>query len=88
MVTLTIEDNTAPDLSNCGVTDEILECDGENNEAIADQWNADNIAALEACAVDGCDNDFTGQVTSDYDFGNLTSAPGLGGMLDVEYTSY
>ncbi|MGB1308620.1 MAG: DUF7507 domain-containing protein [Oceanihabitans sp.] len=84
--TLNLEDTIDPDISSCDVSDTTLECDGENNEAIADQWNADNIAALEACAADGCDNDFSGQVTSDYDFGNLTSAPGLGGMLDVEYT--
>ncbi len=86
MATLTLEDNTPPDLSSCNVIDQTVECDGTNNEAIADQWNADNIAALEACIADSCDNDFTGQVTSDYDFNNLTAAPGLGGMLDVEYT--
>ena len=83
---LTLEDTTPPSLDNCNVTDQVLECDGENNEAIADQWNAENIAALEACVADGCDNDFSGQVTSDYDFSNLSSVPGLGGMLDVEYT--
>ncbi|WP_152975552.1 gliding motility-associated C-terminal domain-containing protein [Lacinutrix himadriensis] len=82
--TLTIVDNTAPDATNC-VTDQTLDCDGENNEAIADQWNAENIAALEACVTDGCDLDFTGQITSDYNFADLSSAPGLGGMLDVQY---
>ena len=27
-------------------------------EAIADQWNLDNIAALEGCVADSCDPDF------------------------------
>ncbi|RCU56494.1 gliding motility-associated C-terminal domain-containing protein, partial [Oceanihabitans sediminis] len=84
--TLTLEDTTPPDVTACDVTDQTLNCDGENNEEIANQWNAANIAALEACAFDGCDADLTGQVTSDYNFSNLTSVPGMGGMLDVEYT--
>ena len=85
-VTLTLEDTTPPDLSGCAVTSQALECDGANNEAIADQWNADNIAALEGCVGDSCDPDFSGQVTSDYAYSNLSSTCGLGGTIAVIYT--
>jgi len=84
--TLTLEDTTPPDLSGCAVTSEALECDGANNEAIADQWNADNISALEGCVSDSCDPDFSGQVTSDYAYSNLSSTCGLGGTIAVIYT--
>ena len=84
--TLTLEDTTPPDLSGCAVTSQTLECDGVNNEAIADQWNLDNIAALEGCVADSCDPDFSGQVTSDYAFSNLSSTCGLGGTIAVIYT--
>ena len=84
--TLTLEDTTPPDLSGCAVTSQALECDGVNNEAIADQWNLDNIAALEGCVADSCDPDFSGQVTSDYAFSNLSSTCGLGGTIAVIYT--
>ena len=53
----------------------VLECT-DDNEAAADQWNADNIAALEACIADSCDPDFSGQVSSDYDFANLNTTCG------------
>jgi len=83
--TLTLEDTTPPDLSGCTVTSQALECDGANNEIIADQWNADNIAALEGCVGDSCDPDFSGQVTSDYAYSNLSSTCGLGGTIVVIY---
>ncbi len=85
-VTLTLEDTTPPDLSGCAVTSQALECDGTNNEAIADQWNLDNITAIEGCAADSCDPDFSGQVTSDYAYSNLSSTCGLGGTIAVIYT--
>ncbi|WP_298761379.1 hypothetical protein, partial [uncultured Psychroserpens sp.] len=84
--TLTLEDTTPPNLDNCSVTDQSIECSGDDNEQLANDWNAANIAALEACAADSCDTDFTGQVTSDYVYTNLVSTCGLGGTIAVVYT--
>ncbi|WP_204345936.1 gliding motility-associated C-terminal domain-containing protein [Psychroserpens algicola] len=84
--TLTLEDTVVPDLSGCSVENTTLECSDTDNESLADAWNADNIAALEACAADACDTDFTGQVTSDYDFNNLNTTCGSCGTLSVTYT--
>nr|WP_321222721.1 gliding motility-associated C-terminal domain-containing protein [uncultured Psychroserpens sp.] len=84
--TLTLEDTIAPDLTGCTVENTTLECDETENETLADAWNAENIAALEACAVDSCDEDFTGQVTSDYDFNNLNTTCGPCGTISVNYT--
>ncbi|MEM5566181.1 gliding motility-associated C-terminal domain-containing protein, partial [Psychroserpens sp. AS72] len=84
--TLTLEDTIAPDLTGCTVENTSLECDETENETLADAWNAANIAALEACAVDSCDTDFTGQVTSDYDFANLNTTCGPCGTIIVNYT--
>ncbi|WP_299892617.1 hypothetical protein, partial [uncultured Lacinutrix sp.] len=42
--TITIQDNTAPDVSTCNVVDTAVDCTATDNETIADQWNADNIA--------------------------------------------
>ncbi|MBT8277742.1 MAG: tandem-95 repeat protein [Bacteroidia bacterium] len=85
-VYLTILDDTPPVVDDCDVVDTTIECDGDNNESIADQWNADNIAELEACATDACDSDFSGQVTSDYAFANLVTTCGQGGTITVTYT--
>ena len=82
--TYLIEDVTPPNTDNCDVLDATLECDGENNEDMADQWNMDNIIALENCATDACDPNF--EVTSNYMFENLISTCGLGGTIDVIYT--
>ncbi|WP_290696286.1 gliding motility-associated C-terminal domain-containing protein, partial [Lacinutrix sp.] len=84
--TLTLEDSTGPDLSNCSVTDTTLECNGDENETLADNWNADNILALTSCGVDACDADITNTVTSDYAFVNLNSDCGAGGTIEVTYT--
>ena len=84
--TLTLEDTTPPDLVNCSVVDTTLECAGEDNESIADGWNADNIAALQTCGTDACDVDNTFVVTSDYDFNNLSVTCGVGGTMIVNYT--
>ncbi len=84
--TLTLEDTIGPDLSNCNVTDQSVDCTANDNESIADQWNADNIAALQACATDGCDDDLSSQVTSDYDFNNLNTVCGPCGNITVNYT--
>ena len=84
--TLTLEDTSAPDLTNCTVTDAAIECSGTDNETLANDWNAANIAALESCVADTCDTDFTGQITSDYDFNNLSSTCGQGGTIAVVYT--
>ena len=85
--TLTLEDTTGPDLSTCSsVTDLEVECTADDNETIADQWNADNIAALQSCPVDDCDADNTYTVTSDYDFNNLNTVCGPCGSITVTYT--
>ncbi|MEM5566032.1 hypothetical protein WNY78_12995, partial [Psychroserpens sp. AS72] len=67
---ISVVDTIAPDVTGCTVENTTLECTDTNNETLADAWNTANIAALEACAVDSCDTDFTGQVTSNYDFAN------------------
>uniref|UniRef100_UPI00260A4D83 gliding motility-associated C-terminal domain-containing protein n=1 Tax=uncultured Psychroserpens sp. TaxID=255436 RepID=UPI00260A4D83 len=85
-VTLTLEDTTPPNLDNCAVTDTSIECSGDDNEQLANDWNAANIAALESCGVDTCDTDFTGQVTSNYAYTNLVTTCGQGGTIDVVYT--
>ncbi|WP_298900099.1 hypothetical protein, partial [uncultured Psychroserpens sp.] len=59
---------------------------GDDNEQLANDWNAANIAALEACAADSCDTDLNTQVTSDYAYANLVSTCGLGGTIAVVYT--
>ncbi|MBQ0786690.1 MAG: hypothetical protein KBT69_04265, partial [Oceanihabitans sp.] len=83
---LTIEDTTPPDLSNCSVTDEILECNGTDNETIADNWNAANLLALQTCPVDACNTSPTYTVVSNYNFNNLISTCGTGGTIEVTYT--
>ncbi len=84
--TISTEDTIAPDLSTCTVENTVIECSDTENEALANAWNAANIAALEACATDTCDDDFTGQVTSDFDFNNLNTTCGPCGTLNVTYT--
>ncbi|HIC30343.1 MAG TPA: hypothetical protein EYO76_00340, partial [Flavobacteriaceae bacterium] len=82
--TLTIEDTTAPDLSTCSITDTNVECTASDNQTIADQWNADNMAALQACATDSCSSAIT--VTSNYDYNNLNTICGPCGNITVTYT--
>ncbi|WP_452231602.1 hypothetical protein, partial [Lacinutrix sp. MEBiC02595] len=55
--TLTLNDSIGPDLTACTVADETIECDGTNNETIANDWNAANILALQSCGTDACDTD-------------------------------
>ncbi|WP_109298983.1 Ig-like domain-containing protein [Aquimarina sp. AU474] len=85
-VYFTISNFTPPDLTNCNVTDETIECDGDNNETIADIWNADNISQLESCVTDICGNDYTSLITSNYNFDNLVSTCGESGSIEVTYT--
>ncbi|MEY8847335.1 gliding motility-associated C-terminal domain-containing protein, partial [Psychroserpens sp. XS_ASV72] len=80
-VTLTFDDGTIPDLSNCSVTDQTVECAGDGNEQLANDWNANNIADLETCA-----DDLGITVTSDYDFANLVPSCGQAGSIAVTYT--
>ena len=68
------------------VTDETIECNGSDNQAIADAWNQSNIDALTVCPSDDCDVDATYTVTSDYAFSNLVSTCGLAGTITVIYT--
>ncbi|QCE43223.1 Ig-like domain-containing protein [Psychroserpens sp. NJDZ02] len=79
-----IEDTTPPNVTTCAVLDETIECDGDNNALLAETWNETNITALENCATDACDNNFT--VTSNYDFANLVSTCGASGTIEVVYT--
>ena len=85
-VFLSIIDTTPPDISSCSITNLNIECSGTDIETHANQWNENNIAALEACAIDGCDSDLSGQVTSDYAFTNLITTCGLSGTISVIYT--
>ncbi|WP_103071456.1 Ig-like domain-containing protein [Aquimarina sediminis] len=85
-VYITISNSPPPDLTNCNVTDQIIECNGTDNETIADIWNANNISELESCITDICNSDFTGKITSNYDFNNFNSSCGLGGDIEVVYT--
>ncbi|WP_304143016.1 gliding motility-associated C-terminal domain-containing protein [Mesoflavibacter zeaxanthinifaciens] len=82
--TLTLSDTTGPDLSTCSIADTDVDCTASDNQTIADQWNADNIAALQACASDSCATDIT--VTSDYDYNNLNTVCGPCGNITVTYT--
>ncbi|WP_452228104.1 hypothetical protein, partial [Lacinutrix sp. MEBiC02404] len=84
--TLTLEDSIGPDLTACTVIDETIECNGTDNETIANDWNAANILALQSCGTDACDTDAVFDVTSDYAFANLTSTCGAGGTILVTYT--
>ncbi|MDO6598497.1 gliding motility-associated C-terminal domain-containing protein, partial [Oceanihabitans sp. 2_MG-2023] len=84
--TLTLEDSIGPDLTACTVVDETIECNGTDNETIANDWNAANILALQSCGTDSCDADATFDVTSDYAFTNLASTCGAGGTITVIYT--
>lgn len=84
--TITVIDTEQPDITGCPDLSETIECNAAQNEAIADQWDADNIAILEGCAQDNCTTDFTGLVASDYDFNNLNGSCGATGTLEVKYT--
>ena len=81
-----IVDTTPPDVTNCENMDATQECDFDQLTALCDAWNAENITALELCAMDDCDQDLTGQVTSNYDLGNLSDECGNTGSLLVTYT--
>ena len=85
-VYITISIVSPPDITNCNVIDETIECNGTDNETIANTWNASNIAELESCVSDACNTDFSGKITSNYDFDNLVSSCGLGGTIEVIYT--
>ncbi|MFD2823937.1 hypothetical protein ACFS5M_09665, partial [Lacinutrix iliipiscaria] len=80
--TLSFGDNFGPDLSSCDVTDETIECNGTDNESIADAWNQANIDELVACA-----DDINVTITSDYAFINLSATCGAGGTITVTYTA-
>ncbi|WP_284284725.1 PKD domain-containing protein, partial [Portibacter lacus] len=84
--TLEFEDNSAPDVSSCTADLDItLDCDENENENNFDTWNADNIAYIEGCATDVCD-DQTLTVTPDLDFSDFTYTCGFAGSITVTYT--
>ncbi|WP_235297204.1 T9SS type B sorting domain-containing protein [Portibacter marinus] len=80
--TITFEDTSNP-IVNCDPVDIALECNGSINETEANQWNADNIALLEACSSDECG---TISVSSDYVFTGLSDDCGVSGEITVNYT--
>ena len=83
--TITVDDNTAPVVSSCSLDNSVLEClDSTSNETTANNWNANNIAIIEACATDNCDTDLT--IISDYNYDNLNTVCGPCGTLSVNYT--
>ncbi|WP_415191741.1 gliding motility-associated C-terminal domain-containing protein [Psychroserpens sp.] len=85
--TINVEDTTAPDITFCSLTDQVFECEGVlGNETLANNWNASNISALENCATDDCNTNFTGLITSDYNFSNFTKSCGQSGFINAIYT--
>ncbi|MBP2833903.1 tandem-95 repeat protein [Aquimarina sp. U1-2] len=85
-VYFTISDNVPPDIVSCTTTNTTIECSGMDNEAIADNWNLDNIEQLSSCISNACGTDFNGTISSNYDFNSLIPSCGLGGTLEVTYT--
>ncbi|MGC1473356.1 MAG: gliding motility-associated C-terminal domain-containing protein [Psychroserpens sp.] len=84
--TITVEDNTAPDITFCTLNNQTLECEGAlGNEMLANNWNAANIAALQNCATDDCNTNFTGLITSDYNFNKFVTDCGQSGAITVLY---
>ena len=79
-----VADTTPPDSSQCEPLDETIECDGDNNELLANAWDAANIQALLDCTTDNCDDNFS--VTSNYSYDNLIITCGAAGTIDVIYT--
>ncbi|WP_289046081.1 gliding motility-associated C-terminal domain-containing protein, partial [uncultured Olleya sp.] len=79
-----IEDITAPNAIDCEVLDETIECDGSNNETLAETWNNSNLSALENCVTDSCDANVL--ITSDFNFDNLVTNCGSNGTIEVMYT--
>ncbi|MBN2868605.1 MAG: hypothetical protein JXK08_08045, partial [Flavobacteriaceae bacterium] len=82
--TITVTDNTTPNLISCDIKASTIECNGSNNKTLATNWNISNISQLETCAQDNCSTNVT--VTSDFDFNNYVSTCGLGGTITVNYT--
>ena len=80
-----IVDNTPPMMTECDPYDlnATVDCDSENIAANCAAWNAANMALLDTCYTDACDDDV--DVTSDYD-GVLSDSCGLTGSLVVTYT--
>ena len=73
-----------PPVVTCEVADLETECAASSNQTLADQWNANNIAALEACSTDDCSPNAV-VVSSDYNFTNFAVSCGNNGMLTVNY---
>ncbi len=81
--TFTVQDTTKPEVI-CSPDDLVHECNGEaNNKGTADTWNEANLIKLRNCSSDLCG---TVEVTSDYDYANLSDECGFTGSLTVTYT--
>jgi len=75
---------TATDACGLTATCVTIECNGfSNNQLLAQAWNQDNIAKLNVCSFSECGGV---NITSDYDFNNLSDECGLTGSLTVVYT--
>ncbi len=83
--TFTIEDTTAPDVSNVGNLDDGIECLGASgNETEAGIWNNANVSAILANAADECG---TVTVQNDFDYAtNFVGTCGDAGSITVDYT--
>jgi len=83
--TITVSDNTPPDLTNCSLINQTFECSLLDNEANIEDWNLTNISILEGCSTNNCSNTSV-TVTSNYLFSNFIDSCGSTGSITVTYT--
>lgn len=69
--TLTILNNSTPDLSLCDVDDITINCSDGDLQMQAEQWHQNNLNALLSCANNGCNNIVSIQHDFEYDPGEL-----------------
>jgi len=83
--TITVEDSTPPDLTNCNLINQTIECALSENEANIVDWNLTNISILEGCSVNNCSNTNV-TVTSNFVLSNFVDSCGSTGSITVTYT--
>lgn len=69
--TLTVLNNSIPDLSLCDVNDITINCSDGDLQMQAEQWHLSNLDALLACANSGCNNIVAIQHDFEYNPGEL-----------------
>jgi hypothetical protein len=81
-----VVDTQAPELGDCPALDLQIDCSSssQNQNALLD-WHNSNIATLENCAVDYCDDDLNGQVTSNFDNQEFIFDCGITGSITIQY---